>query len=290
MDIVQIGENTLGLILLIVCLCAFEIMAHLSVSLKLLKSVGVVASARKIYHILMAGQCANAITPFRAGFPIRVVLYRKIFGLDTGKGAGIVFVETVFLLIAVFSVAIYGLIYIFTGRSIGGMVLGFLMVAVVLVTGCVGGVWLQKNSHTVAHFSVLQRVTKFYLDAVLAIKMLDNRVAASSIFLFISSLLAQGLRLSLVFLIFSISVSPLALASAITIAYAAGTVSMLPFGIGVRDSALAVLLASLGLDISDITIALVAQRLFSPGLYVALGIFSYYSLIHIFKEEQASHV
>ncbi len=285
MNNLLLGQNTVMIIAVIIVLCVFEIVVHVVVSVQLLKSVDVNPSVGDSYHIHMAGQCANALTPFRAGIPMRLILYKKIFGLESGKGVGIILLETVLFLVSVFLLAMLGVYLFFFDRIYTEMWLYCFLIAFLLMVFLSTVIFFIKKNPNLSNPFFL-RVIYLVRSILSSLLQADGRLLLVVVGLFVVSFLVQGVRLSAVLSMYSVAVVPLALASAITIAYTAGAASMLPFGIGVRDGAMAVLLAGLGLDAAAVGIAVVAQRIFSPGMYLLLGSYSYYSLIKLYKDAQ----
>jgi len=271
-------DDLILMIFFVVAMSSVEIGAHIIVSIRLLGVVGNHARFRECYHILMATQFANMVTPFKAGIPARIFLYKRIFLLDPKKGVGIVFIETILLLLAVAIVGTVGVVLFFADRS----VLGIASLAAILILFLVAlgllSIYLRKIDVESVSNEYFRRVIEFVQNLFDSVANLDIRISFLVTGLFVVSLLAQGLRLSIVLAFFSVSATPLELTCALAIAYTAGAVSMLPFGLGARDGALAVLLLGGGMDAGGVTIAVLAQRVFSPGMYLFLGVYSYYSL------------
>ena len=280
-----IVDNLFLVFSIVVAMCSVEIGAHLIVSIRLLGSVGIRARLRECYHILMATQFANMITPFKAGIPIRIFLYKRIFLLDPKMGVGIVFVETILLLLAVSIIGTVGVALFFVDRSVLGLASLVVIVIFSMATLAILSILLRRIDVQGISNGYFRRVLLFSQNLFNSLASLDLRISSLVTGLFVISLLAQGLRLSIVLGFFSVSTTPLELTCALAIAYTAGAVSMLPFGLGARDGTLAFLLLGSGMDAGGITIAVLAQRVFSPGMYLMLGVYSYYFL---FRSVQSS--
>ena len=88
------------------------------------------------------------------------------------------------------------------------------------------------------------------------------------------NVVAATTRLYLVLYALGWTVDWLALLAAFTISIAAGNLSLIPMGLGVRDASLTLLLAQIGVPKEVALSAAVVQRLFAPGWPLLLGLIS----------------
>lgn len=229
----------------------------------------------KAYLVLTASMSTNYVTPVKIGIPLRVYLYNQIFGINYGAGSALVAIEAVMGLVVPILLAVPGIILLFNGSNIA-----ILIVAITLIVLCMIGFLILKPASIGKILRRLfskkfgDRVETFVYNLQSGLKKVKPRTLLMITILLIMNFLVTSWRLYLIMESLGGELSFLKVFFARVISITAGSLSMIPMGLGVRDASVTFLLSSLGLsrDIA-VTTALV-ERLFSPGFPLLLGLIS----------------
>lgn len=249
-----------------------EVGLHTVMIVVLARGGGARVSFGTAYDILMASQWANAVTPFRAGAALRVYLYKRLAGVEPGAGAALVVIEGVLSAAIPALGASAGIAWLFPALGLTGP-LGVLLALGVAcaLPWCIPSRWGQIEGD-----GRLMRAAGKSIGLALRVRAALRRVrpwtVAAAAGCVVLSLLVQGVRLDSVLGLGGASRGSIEATVALTVANTLGIASLVPMGLGVRDASLAWLLNALAVPGGVIGIALVAQRIFTPGLYLLLGL------------------
>jgi len=232
-------------------------------------------SVGQLYLVVTASLAANYSTPVKAGIPLRVYFYKRFLGIGVAKGSALVGLELLLGMLVPSLIALFALLLLLPE---GGPIVPA-VVAAGAALAVVGIAFVRSGSYdrVVSRLPLPRRVRKLLApegDIVAAVRgvPLWSLAAAAGIYAAMFGLL--GVRSFYAFQLFGGSMNVLELVGISAAAFALGSVSFLPMGLGVRDATLVALFVQAGAD-RDVAIAVAAlDRLLSTGVPLILGLLS----------------
>jgi uncharacterized protein (TIRG00374 family) len=230
---------------------------------------------RMVYLVLTASISANYVTPVKVGIPLRIFLYKRFLAIPIAKGTTFVTVETFLgtLLPAVCSVFGIAVLFPSIGLQIPLIVLALL---IMLAAGMmwIRPEWIAAIANQWPWGRRLSRLSSFMCDFQQGVRTMSVSKLVLVALLQCLMYVVQAIRLFLVLQILRVDVPIWQLFLVLNISFTAGTLSLIPMGLGVRDASLVVLLLQLGVPREISLSAAVIQRIFSPGWPLVLGLVS----------------
>jgi uncharacterized protein (TIRG00374 family) len=227
------------------------------------------------YLVLTASLSANYITPIKVGIPLRVFLCYQSMGIPFSTGTALIAVEALVGILVPALVAVLGITYLFpsVGPTSTVLLIAALLAGVVLVWRVPVNRILSPQMRL--RFPHITRRALHFIEQVQAgLHRLPVWAVLAAAILDLLMLTVEALRMWLVLRLFCPAPSPLALLAAVSVSLTAGTISLIPMGLGVRDASLVLLLTQLDVPQALALSTAVIQRLFSPGWPLLLGIIS----------------
>lgn len=241
----------------------------------LINAAGFSVSFGKTYLVLTASMSANYITPLKAGIPLRIYLYKEYFRIALGSGSAIVAVETILGLFVPAGLSVIGIKLLFPEISIAiplvlmGLIL--IILGLFLFPGFFG---LNTLLDILFSGTIRQRMERFLENLSLGITKYSFISMLQIIGILMMNLVVTSFRLFMIIKILGGHVPFGEVFFTRVISVTAGSVSMIPMGLGVRDASVTFLLTSLGATKDIALTSAVIERLFSPGFPLLLGLLS----------------
>ncbi len=232
-------------------------------------------SLRQLYLVVTASLAANYSTPVKAGIPLRVYLYKRFMGIGPATGSALVALELLLGFVVPALIAVFVLLLVMpeAGLTVPMLVAagaGAALAAIAFVRS-------TSYDRAVARFSlpgIARRVLAPGGDIVTAVRSVPLSSLGAAAGIYAAMFVLVGVRSFYAFQLFAGSMNMTELIGISAVAFVAGSVSLLPMGIGVRDATLVALFVQAGAD-RDIAIAVAAlDRLLSTGIPFLLGVLS----------------
>lgn len=268
----QTGPLYLGIILLMSALSTALYTLEVYI---LLRASGFHVSIWQVYLVLTASMSANYVTPVKVGIPLRIYLYRHFIQVPIGAGTALVAIETLIGMIVPAILAIVGIITLLPDISLSVP----LVLLVVLLSGA-GAILLIKPArveHILRGFlptRFARRITQFIVNVQIGLRSVPKWALASMIVVLLLNFVVTSARLYFILRTLGYVIDPVNVFYTRVISVTAGSASMIPMGLGVRDASLTFLLVALGIPGKIALSATVIERLFSPGWPLLLGLIS----------------
>jgi len=233
------------------------------------------SSFSSVYLALTASSSVGYLLPGKLGLPVRVYLYRCLFGLTVAVSFGVVAwelaVTTFFPLI--FSIPALWIFYADPWLFASVSFLIFLLLSLILV-----GYFLWRYGDEINWLSKLRslffRVFPFAEGMGQTRKPLNFWTLASFSFLCLLVLFCSVFFSQVLLIHLGSPVSFLTLLSIQSLSYLVGLISLMPMGLGARELSLVVLLGGAGVPVDVATYAALIQRVVATGLSFLLGLIS----------------
>ena len=238
----------------------------------LLRGMGYRTSLRRLYLAITAGGTATAVTPIKFGIPVRIALYRQLFGMPVSAGIGSMVLEVVVLLVSMALVLIpYS---VWGAQRDGPLVVVGLAVAVAMMLISVRldlvsqwlatirfrGLGARLASFANSYAAVMRQISKTHLFAFLAMYVVRHLVDALCFYFVLQSFASD---IGIVYLLY-VSV----------LSYMVGTLSMIPMGLGSRDITTVLLLVRAGASQEVAVASTAAMRVFYTFVPLMRGLIS----------------
>jgi uncharacterized membrane protein YbhN (UPF0104 family) len=266
--------NPLG-IAIITLITGLLIACSVAIAYCLLAGAGVSRSVGQLYLAVTASTAANYSTPLKAGIPLRVYLYKRLFGISPATGSALLGLE---IILATLVPAMISLIALLLFLPQGGPAVAAAIAAV--VSGAIAALaFVRSGSYDrVVHRLPLPRIARRALvpdgDIVGALRGVPLRSLGAATGIFATAFVLVGIRSFCAFQLFGGSMNIIELVGISAAAFTLGSLSLLPMGLGVRDATLVALFVQAGAD-RDVAIAVAAlERLLSTGVPLLLGVLS----------------
>ena len=240
-----------------------------------LKGMGYKSSLKSLYLISTSSMAANYTTPIKIGIPLRVYLYKKFLGIPLSHGTASLAIEIFLETMIPALVSIFAITTLFKEYSLKiPLFVIFLLFLFFYATVFFDPVRFRKTTSKFHFHNKLDKLLEFGMNFQEGIKHASKK----SIFVFSLLLLVMyaisALRLFVVLLMFGVEISPVHLLYVQLISFVAGSISMIPMGLGVRDAGIVVLLMNLGVTNEVAISAALMERLLTTGLPLVLGAIS----------------
>jgi len=232
-------------------------------------------SVRQLYLMVTASLAANYSTPVKAGIPLRVYLYKRFMGMGLATGTALVGLEVLLGMLVPAVIALFALMLILPegGPAVPAVVAagaGVAMAAIAFVRS-------RSYDHVISRLplpGVARRVLAPDGDIVAAVRGVPLWSLGAAAGIYATMFVLVGIRSFYAFQLFGGSMNVVELVGISAAAFALGSVSFVPMGLGVRDATLVALFVQAGAD-RDVAIAVAAlDRLLSTGVPFLLGILS----------------
>lgn len=274
MDWAVVRQTNLSILLLILLLTGLTIFTYTLMVYLLIRSSGYATTLWKTFLILSSSLSANYLTPVKVGAPLRVFLYSYFVGIPVASGTALMTIELLVSLLVPIFLAVVGIVLIFPSLGVSTpiilltLLLGGLVIAVRMPIGR-----LQIYLKWLPFSTFVLRLLVFIQNVQHALLQTSPTTIFGVVLLMLLMIGEQVVRLRLILSIFGSPLPSLfALFAVFTISATAGSLSMVPMGLGVREVSFTVLLMQLGVN-SDIALSTaIIERFFSSGLSLVLGI------------------
>ena len=259
----------------VIGLSALITLANVASARVLLRGAEWNRSLSSLYLVITTSQAANYVTTVVVGMPVRVYLYNRVLRVATSAGAAMTVAEAVFgtatpAIVGVLCIGIFwgevNAVWLLAGLVfLVAAVAAFLSLrtdrAALLLEGLPRPWWGRRG------LELMQRLQE-------SVRSLDGRGIAVANAIYVLVFALAGLRLYLLLDMVGSQENVAYLIGAQGLAFTAGTLSLLPMGIGARDATLLALLLGLGIDRDSAIAATVMERLLTTGWPFLLGLVS----------------
>jgi len=262
-------------IALIVLLTGLLVVGSVAAAYCILAGTAGNRSVRQLYLVVTASLAANYSTPVKAGIPLRVYLYKRFMGIGLATGSALVGLEVLLGTLVPAVIALFALVLLLPegGLALPAVVAAGAGVAVAAIA------FVRSGSYDrVIPRLPLPRVARRVLapdgDIVAAVRGVPLWSLGAAAGIYAAMFVLLGVRSFYAFQLFGGSMNVIELVGISAAAFALGSVSFLPMGLGVRDATLVALFIQAGAD-RDVAIAVAAlDRLLSTGVPFLLGVLS----------------
>lgn len=232
-------------------------------------------SVGQLYLVVTASLAANYSTPVKAGIPLRVYLYKRFMGIGLATGSALVGLEVLLGMLVPAVIALFALMLLLPqgGLAVPAVVAMGATVAIAAIAFVRSGSYDRAISRLPLP-GIARRVLAPDGDIVAAVRGVPLWSLGAAAGIYAAMFVLVGVRSFYAFQLFGGSMNVMQLVGISAAAFALGSVSFLPMGLGVRDATLVALFVQAGAD-RDVAIAVAAlDRLLSTGVPFLLGIIS----------------
>lgn len=271
----KMSQIQAGMIPILILLGLVSRLLYPCISWYILLSLGYKRTLRTVYLIVTTSLGASLATPVKIGIPLRIFLYQTILKVPYSIGAASLVLEVFIGSFLGVIISICGIFILFSSLDFLMPLLGALLLLLILLLmlftkprnyDALLSIWPLKK--------IKNRLIAFIIKTQNAIKGLNKSQLLVLGILFISSYILSTLRLYFVLFSFSIQLNLLTLLYIQSISFIAGSLSMLPMGIGVRDLSKITLLNFIGVPTEISILVAIIERLLTSGISFALGVIS----------------
>jgi len=256
----------------LLALSASAISVSALAAVAILRSLGHRAPIGQVGVIFLATLAANSASVAKLGIPLRIALFSRRLGIPLHAASAATFLEIAGPLLLSVVASLAGLVLFVDHLS--GIVTG----AVAACAAIALALWCPVRFADRV-LAVLLRARPRWREAIVAsLERFQRLLRAASmgrillvIAMYGAVFALSAVRLFLISLALGETPSFLHVFLSARIAFVAGSLSMIPMGLGVRDASLGALLAISGISESAIPAILVIERVFSTGLPIVLG-------------------
>lgn len=268
----QTGPLYLGIILL---LSVFSIVLYTLEVYILLRAGGFGVSLWQTYLVLTSSMSANYVTPVKVGIPLRIYLYRYFLQIPAGMGTALIAIETLLGMTVPSILSIVGIVTLFP--EIGLTVPVVLLIVLLSGLGMILLIKPQQINLVLGKYlsaKATQRITKFINNLHTGLRTISGWNLMKVIAVLLLSFVVTSARMYFILQMLGRQLSFWEIFCTRVISVTAGSASMIPMGLGIRDASVTFLLVKLGTP-NNIALSVAAiERLFSPGFPLLLGIIS----------------
>jgi uncharacterized membrane protein YbhN (UPF0104 family) len=197
-------------------------------------------SLTRIYHTITATSVISYGIPMHFGMPMRLVMAKKILGIDYAAASALLVIDSFFLYGAWFLAGAVGMAILLPQWGLG-MSIG---IAVVILTGGVGLVFVARHDwqrwHRYPQFSGAVGCFSSGLQ------MLSRKAAIGNTILLGTDIFIYGMRHTLILSCLGMDCSLLQVILIVSMSVFAGFASLMPLGLGGYDLSLIFLLIMIG--------------------------------------------
>jgi uncharacterized protein (TIRG00374 family) len=264
-------ENVAAIMLLTLVDTLFSVMGVYT----LLRGSGSRPSLGTTFLIVTASLAANYATPVKLGIPLRVYLYRQKLGIPVSKGSALIAIETILGLLLPVIIALVGIATIFTAVEYRIPLIALVLLIAIAITVIIVEPrkllgWTRRLPFRSKMERFIQAISEFRFGLV-STHWASLLVTSA---LLILAYVNAAVRLLFISRGLGADASILHLFYAQRIAFVAGSLSMIPMGLGVRDASLTLLLIGMGIPRETCILVSIVERMFSTGWRLLLGFIS----------------
>ena len=241
----------------------------------LLRGMGFRRSLKLVSLIILAAGTATLSSPVKMGIPVRIFLFKKRLNVPVSVGVGVFAVE-VFL--ELLWMTIVFLLPIGHFYEYGSLRLVLIIFSLLFALFC--GTVLLRPQQIGRFFSRFifkrqtQRIVDFGISLQQGLKRISKWALALAVGLFLLRYITQAIFLYFVLSGFGYRINPFYLLYAKTVAYVAGTISMIPMGLGTKDITFMFILSQMGISEQVAISSALIDRFFHTFLPLCLGVIS----------------
>jgi uncharacterized membrane protein YbhN (UPF0104 family) len=232
-------------------------------------------SVGQLYLIVTASLAANYSTPVKAGIPLRVYLYKRFIGIGLATGSALVGLEVLLGMLVPAVIALFALLLLLPQEGLA--VPAVVATGAAVATAAIAFVRSGSYDRAIPRLplpQIARRVLAPDGDIVTAVRGVPLWSLGAAAGIYAAMFVLLGVRSFYAFQLFGGSMNVMQLIGISAAAFALGSVSLLPMGLGVRDATLVALFVQAGAD-RDVAIAVAAlDRLLSTGVPFLLGLLS----------------
>ncbi len=275
LDISILGQLTPSTWVLATSLSLLSLFIYFLCVSTLLRGLGFRRSLKPVSLIVLAAGTATHVSPVKLGVPVRIFLLKKRLNVPISVGVGAFAVEVSLELLWM---TIIFLLPIGHFHEYGGLRVALIVFSLLFALFC-GAVLLrpQKISKFFSRFVFkrqAQRIIDFGISLQQGLKRISKGALVLAAGLFVLRYITQAIFLYFVLSGFGYPMNPFYLLYAKNVAYVAGTVSMIPMGLGTKDITFMLVLSQMGVSKQVAISSALIDRFFHTFLPFGLGIIS----------------
>jgi uncharacterized protein (TIRG00374 family) len=267
---------------LAILLSIYFVLSGLNILLRkyLLFSLGTRPRLKSLFAIHFTSMAAHYSTPAKLGFPVAILLLKQLEDIPYAVGTTTVLIELVVSTAVCGLIGVVGASYYFAEER---FLIPFLAVTAIIISAVIIKSSLKHKVPRGRLGTVIQKLHD-------AIRLLSLRklVIYAALRTFLQ--LCAGVNLFLLCIFFSTGISYAQAVVAGSSAFFAGSLSMVPMGLGVREGSVLFYLARFGVPGAAGISVVAVQRLISTGFTFLLGIITGSILGYRLPKSQASPI
>ena len=213
------------------------------------------------------------MTPTKVGIPVRVYLFRKMFGVPVGHGTAAVLVGAVLSLLVSGVAALIGVLIVFDATWLRVPLAAFMGVLLLGISALfVFSKPLDRWGRTRRLHPKIRGVVTVGLDLLAGLRTISPLAVTIYLVLAVPRLIVPALNLQVILSTLGVELPLGHLVILRAVSRVMGFVSMMPMGLGAQEATLVALLNLLGSP-SDVTaLAAVMDRFVNTGIVLILGV------------------
>ncbi|MFC2153931.1 YbhN family protein [Candidatus Altiarchaeota archaeon] len=269
------GLSTGNLLLLFfaIILSAATYLCNTLMLKQILLCFGISTKFYDLFLIYVGSQSASYMLPFKAGLPLRVLLYNKKLEVDSYTGSAAVAMEMFLGVLVYFIISILGVLLFFdlSIQYSWFLFLVFLLLLAPLLSTLVFVLLMKRLPFLRQRFPMLDR---FYVGITsFSKKMIAYTLIFASAWFFIG-FFCSILRLHILLRYVGYTLGLADLFPVAAFALLVGSLSFLPAGLVVRDATFTALLVGLGVPLNVAILVAVVERIITTGIFSVVGVAS----------------
>jgi len=262
-------------IIAIIFVSLFSVYISVLLSQVILEVLNYKRDIKGVFLVSSASLALDYTAPMKVGIPVRIYLYKRIMNIPISVGTATVTLQTILVLFISVIISIIAIEDLFRNYNIRF----FLNVLVLIILMFL--IFIFANPKRFENFfsrlplwSKTKRIIEFGMGFQDSMKKINMEKIIVLIVLMIFSYLVSTFRLYLILSLFGFNASIIHLLYTQCISFTLGVLSMMPGGIGVRDTSITLLLLYLNIPLNVAVSVTIIERLLTTGLYLVLGILS----------------
>ncbi len=241
----------------------------------LLRGLGYSTHFGQLYLVVTASLSTNYITPVKAGIPVRLWLYKSMLGIPVSSGSASMVIETTLGLLIGVILSLGGTQSVLQQYDVRPY-LTFLAVlaACTAILVFLRPQLLESFANKLLPSRYANRVTNWITQFLKSIKTVPAWTLGVMLILYLVRLAARALCLYVVLQDMGAAVSVIDLLFIQAISGIIGIISLLPMGIGAKDTSLVILMTQVGVPQSIALLAVLVDRTLWTLVPLVMGIIS----------------
>lgn len=241
----------------------------------ILRGMGFRRSLKPVSLIILAAGTATLVSPVKVGIPVRIFLFKKRLNIPISTGVAAFAIEAALELLWM---TVIFLLPIGRFREYGSLRVTLIVFSLLFAFFC-GAILLrpQQISGFLSRFVFKRqahRIVDFGMSLQRGLRGISKGILALAVGLFLLRYVVQAMFLYFVLSGFGYSINPFYLLYAKNVGYVAGTVSMIPMGLGTKDITFIFILSKLGISEQVAISSALIDRFFHTVLPFCLGVIS----------------